>query len=54
MASPLHQEHRLADCVYGGVKVSAVVAKDNIIGCQFHPEKSGEVGLKILRRFLTL
>lgn len=34
---------------YGGVKIPAIVKKDNVIGCQFHPEKSGEIGEKILR-----
>ena len=34
---------------YGNVKIPAIVKKDNVIGCQFHPEKSGEVGEKILR-----
>ena len=29
--------------------ITAIVGKDNIVGCQFHPEKSGEVGLNILR-----
>jgi glutamine amidotransferase len=43
--------HRLADCFYGGYRVPAVIAKGHIMGCQFHPEKSGEVGLRILRRF---
>ena len=43
--------HRLADCIYGGHRVPAAIAKGRITGCQFHPEKSGEVGLKILRRF---
>ena len=33
---------------YGGVKIPAIVGKGNVIGCQFHPEKSGEVGIKIL------
>ena len=31
--------------------LTAAVAKDNVLGCQFHPEKSGDVGLQILRAF---
>ena len=34
-----------------GVPLTAAVAKGSIYGCQFHPEKSGEVGLNILRAF---
>ena len=34
-----------------GRELTAVVAKDNVMGCQFHPEKSGNVGLNILRAF---
>ncbi len=37
-----------------GTKITAAVANDNIYGCQFHPEKSGEVGLRILKGFLDL
>jgi len=51
MAVPTNSEHRIADCLYGGHKIPAAIGYDQIIGCQFHPEKSGEVGLKILRRF---
>ena len=36
---------------YGGQKISGLVAKDHVIGCQFHPEKSGEVGKRILKAF---
>jgi glutamine amidotransferase len=52
MAEPLDQANRLADIDYGGHKIASVIMKDHITGCQFHPEKSGEVGLKILRRYL--
>ncbi len=52
MAVPDHSSHRIADCIYGGHSVAAVIGYDNVIGCQFHPEKSGEVGLNLLKRFL--
>jgi glutamine amidotransferase len=51
MAVPTDPVHRIADSMYGGHGIPAVIGRDKIIGCQFHPEKSGEVGLKILRRF---
>ncbi len=34
-----------------GAELTAIVARDNVMGCQFHPEKSGNVGLRILRAF---
>ena len=34
-----------------GRELTAAVEKGNVMGCQFHPEKSGELGLKILRAF---
>lgn len=43
----------VAECEYGG-KFSAVVEQDHIFGVQFHPEKSGPIGLKILENFCSL
>ena len=37
-----------------GIPMTAAVNKDNIYGCQFHPEKSGKVGLAILKSFADL
>ena len=51
MAVPTNPDHRIADCVYGGHLVPAAIGREHVTGCQFHPEKSGDVGLKILRRF---
>ncbi len=43
-------ENVVATAEYG-IDVTAAVQKDNIFGCQFHPEKSGDVGLAILKAF---
>lgn len=51
MAVPTDATNLIAGCNYGGHFIPATIAKGKITGCQFHPEKSGEVGLKILRRF---
>jgi glutamine amidotransferase len=52
MAVPSNSAHCIAYCVYGGHKIAATIGRAHITGCQFHPEKSGEVGIKILRRFI--
>jgi glutamine amidotransferase len=53
-AVPDNNEHRLADAFYNGRLISAAINYDNIFGTQFHPEKSGEAGLKIVANFLKL
>jgi glutamine amidotransferase len=53
MASPTDPSHRIADCLYGGITVSAAIGRGNVYGCQFHPEKSGEIGLRVLRGFIA-
>ena len=51
-AAPL-SEYTIASCEYGS-EFSAVIAKDNFIGCQFHPERSSALGSKIIKNFLEL
>lgn len=45
------KEYIVANSDYGNLFVTAIVQKDNVIGCQFHPEKSGAIGQKILLAF---
>ena len=49
-----HCEDSLAAQIEYGKWLTAAVEKDNVFGCQFHPEKSGEVGLNILRAFCAV
>jgi len=51
-AAPI-SEYTIASCQYGS-EFSAAIAKDNFIGCQFHPERSSELGSKIIKNFLAL
>ncbi len=53
-AKPKYKKDCLAETEYGGRRICAVAQRNNIIGTQFHPEKSGEVGLKILQKFIEL
>jgi len=38
---------------YGGVDIPAIVGRNNVVGCQFHPEKSSQIGSLILKAFLS-
>ena len=47
-------ESDVAAKTYYGTEIHAAVERGNLFACQFHPEKSGEVGLKILKNFINL
>ena len=53
VARPLDNSHALASYRCEEQLIPAVIVRDNVMGCQFHPEKSGEVGLRILRNFIA-
>lgn len=54
MATTVDPSHCNAVCGYDGAEITAVIAHGSVFGCQFHPEKSGETGLKILENFLSV
>ncbi|MDR0200220.1 MAG: imidazole glycerol phosphate synthase subunit HisH [Streptococcaceae bacterium] len=45
------ENQHIATTSYGGEIIPAIVGRDNVLGCQFHPEKSGPIGRKILEAF---
>ena len=51
---PDDERDELACTYYGGRKLIAVIKKGNCYGTQFHPEKSGKIGLKIIRNFVAI
>ena len=42
-----------ANVSYGSEKLTAIIEHDNLLACQFHPEKSGQTGEKLLRRWIN-
>ncbi len=50
-ANPNACADRVAECIYGGHRIPAVIRYGQVSGCQFHPEKSGKTGLTILTNF---
>ncbi len=53
-AKPADPADCLAYTTYGGREICAAATHGSVLGCQFHPEKSGTVGLKIIEKFLGL
>ena len=49
---PKNRSNILATYSFGGREIPAIVTKNNILGCQFHPEKSSKQGLNIISKFL--
>lgn len=52
MGRPADPAHLLATADYGGNAITAAIGRDNILGLQFHPERSGPAGLALLDRFV--
>ena len=53
MTVPEDQDCILARCDYEGLSIAAAIHQENITGLQFHPERSGPVGLGILEHFVN-
>ena len=51
---PKNGAHVLASTDYAGTKFASILQKENILATQFHPEKSGTLGLQLLRNFVDL
>lgn len=51
VAEPADVAHRLAEAAYGGTSFCAAARRANVCGVQFHPERSGPAGLRLLARF---
>jgi glutamine amidotransferase len=51
-AHPKNPEDIIAETLYGGHRICAAVQRNNVVATQFHPERSGEAGLTLIKEFL--
>ena len=49
-----NEENIIAITDYNNIKINAIIKHENAYGCQFHPEKSGELGLMLLKNFISI
>lgn len=49
-----NSSYTAAQSEYGGMRFSAAIQRDNIFGVQFHPERSGDTGMQVLRNFIEI
>jgi len=54
IAQPENPSHVLSTTEYSGYHFCSSIKKGNIYGCQYHPEKSGDVGLNIIKNFVRI
>jgi glutamine amidotransferase len=54
MGVPDSVENCFAVTKYNGIEIPAVIGNGKLLGCQFHPEKSGPIGLSMIKNFLKL
>lgn len=52
VCEPRFKKNLIAEIEYSNIKLPAIIGKENIFGVQFHPEKSGEAGLRFISEFL--
>jgi glutamine amidotransferase len=53
-AVPKNENEILAYYEYGDEKITAIIGRENVLGTQFHPEKSGQNGINIIKTFLSM
>lgn len=51
---PQSEQDIIAEVDFKGLPIPAIIGHGNVVGCQFHPEKSGDAGLKLLSSFINL